>query len=160
MPSLVVFSSDTVMIRPWPDEVIDQLGFDPRSSYVERFWLGLLGPSTTWLMRRLVAGFDACPEGYRLDLPEAARALGLGDRGGRNSPFLRSINRAIQFGLAHPSGDEELEVRRRLPPLNLRQASRLSPALQEAHRRWQAEQLSLPPGQVTLAEDPGRAWAS
>jgi hypothetical protein len=42
------FTSDTLLIRPWPDEVIDALGFDPRSPYVETYWLGILGPSTTW----------------------------------------------------------------------------------------------------------------
>jgi hypothetical protein len=31
-------------VRPWPDSVIDALGHDPRSAYVERFWLGILGP--------------------------------------------------------------------------------------------------------------------
>ncbi len=40
-------------VRPWPDGVIDALGHDPRSLYVERFWLGILGPSTTWLLRFL-----------------------------------------------------------------------------------------------------------
>lgn len=38
-------STDLLTIRPWPDEVIDALGHDPRSAYVERFWLGVLGPS-------------------------------------------------------------------------------------------------------------------
>lgn len=148
MPSPFVFTSDTLKIRPWPDDVIDQLGFDPRSAYVERFWLGLLGPSTTWLMRRLVAGFDNHPDGYELQLAETARGLGLGDRGGRNSPFLRSVNRTIQFGLAQTSGHAELCVRRRLPPLNLRQVARLSPAQQAAHERWQQEQLGTPPGEA------------
>ena len=55
MHSLLTFDSETLTIRPWPDEVIDRLGFDPRSPYVERFWLGVLGPSTTWLMRRFAA---------------------------------------------------------------------------------------------------------
>jgi hypothetical protein len=36
-----------LQIRPWPDEVVDNLGFDPRSSCVEDFWLGILGPSST-----------------------------------------------------------------------------------------------------------------
>ena len=36
----------TLMIRPWPDGVIDALGHDPRSTYVEQFWLGILGPAT------------------------------------------------------------------------------------------------------------------
>ena len=40
----LTFSSDSLMIRPWPDDVIDTLGFDPRSAYVETYWLGILGP--------------------------------------------------------------------------------------------------------------------
>ena len=38
---------DALQIRPWPDPVIDTVGHDPRSHYVEEFWLGILGPSTT-----------------------------------------------------------------------------------------------------------------
>ena len=131
--------SESIYIRPWPDELVDPIGFDPRSAYVERFWLGLLGPSTTWLMRRLVAGFDYQPDGYELPLGETARWLGLGDRGGRHSPFLRSINRTIQFGLAKVCAADELAVRRRLAQLTQRQLSRLSPAQQEAHARWQLD---------------------
>jgi hypothetical protein len=36
----------TLEIRAWTDEVVDALGHDPRSPYVERFWLGVLGPSS------------------------------------------------------------------------------------------------------------------
>ena len=139
--AVLTFSSDALQIRPWPDEVIDTLGFDARSAYVETYWLGILGPSTTWLLRRLVAGLDAAPEGFVLPLAETARQLGLGDRGGRHSPFLRAVTRTIQFELAEPRGDAILAVRRRVPPLNRRQVLRLSPALQEAHRRWQESQL-------------------
>ena len=63
-------------VRPWIDPVVDDDGFDPRSRYVELFWLGVLGPTATWLMRRLVAGLDS-PEGYDLDLDATARAMGL-----------------------------------------------------------------------------------
>jgi hypothetical protein len=131
-------------IRPWPDEVVDKLGFDPRSSYVEDFWLGILGPSTTWLLRRLAAGFEYSPAGFHLDLAETARSLGLGDRSGQHSPFVRSINRTVQFGLARVFGPDELSVRRRLPPLNRPQLLRLSPALQARHAAWQAEHLATP----------------
>jgi hypothetical protein len=31
-------------VVPWPDTVIDRVGYDPRTVYVERFWLGILGP--------------------------------------------------------------------------------------------------------------------
>jgi hypothetical protein len=147
---MVTFYCDTLTVQPWPDEVIDSLGFDPRSPYVERFWLGVLGPSTTWLLRRTAAGFDLNPDGFELPLDETARALGLGDRGGRHSPFLRTINRMIQFELAQvlSPGSGELAVRRRIPPLNRRQVARLSPALQDAHERWQADQLKEPPAEA------------
>ena len=142
--SLVTFEAETVTVRPWEDEVLDRVGFDPRSAYVERFWLGVIGPSTTWLLRRIASGFDASPEGFAMPLGETARALGLGDRGGRNSPFVRTLNRMVQFDLARVSAPEEIQVVRRLPPLARRYAARLSPALQEAHERWQASQEELP----------------
>jgi hypothetical protein len=141
MPALLTFTTDSLAIQPWADEVVDRLGFDPRSPYVEQFWLGILGPSTTWLLRRIAAGFDAAPEGFDLPLVETARALGLGDGGGRHSPFLRTVNRMIQFGMALGTGDGELAVRRRLPPLARRNVERLPPGLQDAHRRWQEAQL-------------------
>ncbi len=32
------FPSSDWCIEAWPDPVIDELGHDPRSAYVERFW--------------------------------------------------------------------------------------------------------------------------
>ena len=146
--SVIMFDSETLTVRPWADEALDRTGFDPRSPYVERFWLGIVGPSVTWLIRRVAAGFDASPEGFEMPLGETARALGLGDPGGRNSAFFRTLSRMIQFDLARVSGPSELEVMRRLPPLTRRQAARLSPALQEAHERWLATTLETPPAEA------------
>lgn len=147
MHPLLTYPSETLSITAWPDDVIDRVGFDPRSAYVEQFWLGILGPSTTWLLRRLAAAFEAHPDGFELPLAETARALGLGDRGGRHSPFLRSVNRLILFELAQPTAPDELTVRRRLPPLNRRQLSRLDADRQAAHEAWQAKQLQEPTGE-------------
>jgi len=141
---LLSYPSETLSITAWPDEVIDGLGVDPRSAYVEEFWLGVLGPSTTWLLRRLAASFDEHPDGFELPLGDTARALGLGDRGGRHSPFLRSVNRLVLFELARPTGPDALAVRRRLPPLNRRQLTRLDPDRQAAHELWQAERGRIP----------------
>jgi len=134
----------TLAVRPWPDPVIDALGHDPRSAYVEQYWLGILGPSTTWLLRRLAAGLEASPAGFDLPLSDTARALGLGDKGGRHSPFMRALARVCQFDLAQMHSDGELEVRRRLPPLNRRQLVRLPTTLQDSHQQWQDEQLRTP----------------
>ena len=138
-PSLppAALAGETLSIRPWADELIDALGHDPRSEYVERFWLGTLGPSTTWLIRRLAARFDVEPDGFVLSLAETARALGLGDKGGRHSPFVRALLRLSQFDLARPATDGALEVRRKIPPINRRQLLRLPPDLRQAHDEWQ-----------------------
>ena len=134
----------SLAIRPWPDDVIDSLGHDPRSAYVETYWLGILGPSTTWLLRRLVAGLEATPAGFDLPLAETARCLGLGDKGGRNSPFMRALTRLVQFDLAQPHGDPVLAVRRKLPPLNRRQVLRLPAVLQAQHQALQEADLRVP----------------
>jgi hypothetical protein len=140
-------ATGSVEIRPWPNDALDQVGFDPRSPYVERFWLAILGPSTTWLLRRIAAGFDASPEGFELPLAETARALGLGDPAGRNSAFFRTLNRMVGFGLGREVQAGRLEVLRRLPPLPRRHVARLSPALQEAHERW-LEGTATPPAEA------------
>lgn len=131
-------------ILPWPDPVIDALGHDPRSLYVERFWLGILGPSTTWLVRHLATGLDASPEGFDLDLAQTAQALGLGSKGGKHSPFMRALARCCQFDVADARPDGALAVRRKLPPLTRRQVMRLPEELIGAHQAWQDSELHTP----------------
>src|SRR3954471_16934991 len=131
-------------IRPWPDAVIDTVGHDPRSFYVEEFWLSILGPSTTWLLRRVANGLEANPSGYSMPLADTARALGLGMKGGRHSPFMRALGRVCQFDLGQLQDEGTLAVRRKLPPLNRRQVERLPDMLRAAHHRWQEEQLRIP----------------
>jgi len=106
------------------------------------YWLSILGPSTTWLLRRVAAGFDRTPDGFDLPLSDTAREIGLGDKGGRHSPFVRSIARACQFEMARVA-EGGLEVRRRIPPLNRRQVTRLPDGLRAAHDAWQEAQLGL-----------------
>ena len=124
-----------VMIRPWIDPVVDDDGHDVRSRYVETFWLGVLGPTATWLARRFVAGLERSPEGYRLDLADTARAMGLSFTSGRSSPFSKALQRCVMFGLAHPipSG---LAVRRRIPSVSYRHIKRMPDDLQAAHAEW------------------------
>jgi len=131
-------------VRPWVDPIVDELGHDPRSHYVERYWLGVLGPSTTLLMRRLAQGFDTEPDGFTIHLADTARSLGLGTRAGRNTPFLRALDRCCQFGMARRHKDE-LEVRRRIPPLTRLHLTRLPESLQAEHHQWQDAALR-PPG--------------
>ncbi|MDA8392969.1 MAG: hypothetical protein M0Z87_09275 [Actinomycetota bacterium] len=120
-------------MEPLVDPATDVSGHDPRSEYVETFWLAALGPSTTWMLRYLAGKLDAEPNGAKVDLVEMASRLGLGPRLGRSSPLLRSIQRAEQFGMARTVGHGRLAVRRRLPDLSRRQVEQLPPALRTRH---------------------------
>mgnify|MGYP000264014853 CR=1 FL=1 len=80
----------TLMVVPWHDPVVDSVGFDVRSSYVELFWLNVLGPSAMWALRRLVIGLDRYPLGYELDLGETANELGLSYSSATSSTFVKA----------------------------------------------------------------------
>lgn len=125
----------TLMIVPWHDPVVDAVGFDPRSTYVELFWLNVLGPTATWLLRRLVTGLDRYPLGYELDLDETARALGLGYTTGTSNPFTRALQRCAMFGVAQPFTGG-MAVRRRIPPVSARHLGRMPSHLRAAHAEW------------------------
>jgi hypothetical protein len=141
-------SAERLRIVPWLDPIADPHGVHPCSRYVELYWLGVIGPSTTWLLRRLSYGLEVRPEGFDLDLTETARSLGLGERMGKNSPFRRALQRLCTFELARPHGPGGLTVRTRIPPLPLRHLSRLPESLQSSHRRWLTEQRLPEPEQM------------
>jgi hypothetical protein len=119
-------------VQPWPDPVIEALGHDPRSTYVEQYWLPILGPSATWLLRRFAAGFDRQPEGFDVPTVDLALSLGLGDRLTRNGLLARSITRIVTFDMARWVDEGTLGVLRSLPPLCRRQLRRLPESLQVA----------------------------
>lgn len=124
-------------IAPWPDPVVERSGFTPRSAYVERCWLPVLGPSALLLVRRAGDLLMAHPEGCEIDTAATARALGLGGAGGRHAPFPRAIGRCVRFGVARPLGTTAgegdgppspvLAFRRMLAPLPARRTAALGP---------------------------------
>ena len=138
-----------LQVRPWHDTVVDRVGHDPRSAYVETFWLGILGPTATWLLRHLASGLATSPEGFELDLAATAGALGIGWELGRSNPLNRALQRLAVFGMAQPHGTT-LAVRRRVPPLARRQLARLPEHLQLLHQVWAAERPE--PGPAVSAE--------
>lgn len=131
-----------VRIEPWVDHVTAEIGHDPRSAYVERFWLSVLGPSAMWLIRTLAYGFDAEPDGFNLNTLDIARTLGLGDRVGRHSPVQRAVDRLCHFELAYVRGGVTLVVRPQIPWLDEFKVSRLPTQLQTEHAQWEAAALA------------------
>ena len=135
----------TIVLRRWADPVVDRRGHDPRSRYVERFWLGVLGPSATWLLRRLTEELNtrAAPT-VKVDLVAMAQSMGMTYAPGRSSPFAKAIQRCVMFDVAHHTGDG-LAVRSRLPNVAERHLRRLPPSLGWEHDRWVASSTHASP---------------
>ena len=74
-PSGSTIQQPPLHVLRWHDPLIDRLGHDPRSRYVERFWLGILGPSTTLVLRVLADALDEHGGVAHLDLADVAARL-------------------------------------------------------------------------------------
>lgn len=124
-------------VLPWSTDDVPAMtvDHDPRSGYVETFWLPVLGPSATLLIRRLAERFDTNPNGFELNSAAMGLELGLGARVSCRSSIVRTIDRCVTFRLAEFRGDL-LHVRRRLPMLSARQTAKLSPRLRDLHAGW------------------------
>lgn len=126
---------DTMLVLPWHDPIVDSIGHDVRGTYVELFWLNVLGPTATWALRRLVNGLEQFPLGYELDLHETAASLGLSYSPGTSNTFAKALNRCTLFGTIQPVA-EGIAVRRRLPPVAQRHLMRMPDVLREQHAHW------------------------
>ena len=129
----------TLTIVPWIDPIVDEKGFPVHDPYIEMFWLPVLGPTATWLYRRMVSGVLSEPTGFTVDMSELARGIGVAYTAGRHNPFARALHRCIMFGTAQQVATHPLNtvaVRRSLPLLPRRHLSRLPEPLQIAHHDW------------------------
>lgn len=135
MPTECSLAEPTMMVVPWHDPVVDDAGYDVRSTYVEMFWLNVLGPTSTWLLRRFVYGFARYPLGYEVDLSDTAQALGLTFAVNASNPFARAVHRLVMFGVAQPISGA-LAVRRVLPPVATRHLARMPEDLRTMHLQW------------------------
>lgn len=125
----------SIVVGPWRDPVVERVGHDACGDYVELFWLSTVGPSATWLLRRLAVVVVTRPEGVAIHLADLARGIGLGSGTGPQSSVGRSLARLVLFGLARVTGPR-LVVRAVVPPLPYKQLARLPEHLQAAHTAW------------------------
>jgi len=130
--------TDVIAFRPWTDALIDSIGHDVRSTYVERFWLAPLGPAAVLILRRTADEFDRHPDGFEVPVGNFAQWMGFHFHPGRHSVLFHTIRRLTRFGTAKVEGGHTLAVRRFLPTLTARQRSRLTPELRVEHDQWLA----------------------
>lgn len=118
--------------------------FDVRSQYVETFWLPIIGPSSTLLLRKLAGLFDMNPHGFSIEPAELSAEIGLGSKLSRRSPFMRTLQRLSVFQLAYQDGPV-LYVKRQIPELSHHRLIRLPLRLQELHHQYDGIEADLNP---------------
>jgi hypothetical protein len=121
----------------WSDPVVEALAHRPGSAYIEAVWLGILGPTSTFLWMRLARLAASRPTAI-VDVVDLAVSLGVGEGLGRNAPITRSLTRMVAFDAGRRAGDT-LAVRLALPDIAERRTGRLSYSARVAH-----EQLRRP----------------
>jgi hypothetical protein len=125
---------DPIDVIAYRDPLIERLGHPVESAYVEKYWLGILGPSATWALRRLAGWLETRPDGFPLPQAPLARELGLSGNLGRHSPGVRTLARLVLFDFATITPDERLAVRLAVPPLPARHIARLPGHLALQHK--------------------------
>lgn len=123
---------DPLTVVPLRDEIVERLGFSPDDTYVETYWLPIVGPTALWALRRFTGWLASSPSGVTVPIAPLARELGLGHRGGAGSPAIRSVARLVMFGLADIRNGS-FAVRVAVPPLARRQLRHLPGHLAERH---------------------------
>ena len=114
-------------VTPWHDPVVEKNGYVIGDPYIEMFWLPVLGPTATWLLRRLATGLEHEPHGYTVALDDLARGIG------------RALQRCVMFGVSQqvPSPlSNVIAVRTILPALSQRHLARLPDQLRNLHQDW------------------------
>ena len=136
-----ITNAQVITLIPWLDQRVDAFGHDPRSAYVEQFWLATLGPATTWFLRHCADLLDETSS-TAVNLRETAGTLGIGHEGGARSAMAKTVARACRFRAARSVGSTTLAVRRRLPQLSHRQLQRLPESVQQRHEEFLAANSS------------------
>ncbi|HYZ98798.1 MAG TPA: hypothetical protein VE575_08620 [Acidimicrobiales bacterium] len=126
----IVFPPSVVASRLF-DPVVERVGFPVLEPYVELVWLPVIGPSATWMLRRLDAWLPPAPGRVMIDVAELGQVLGLGGSVAANATVQRTMGRLVRFGLAEWS--DQLRVRTVVPPLSSRRLARLPARVREAH---------------------------
>lgn len=131
------FPYSRLTVREWNQEIHQQTDqqHSAKSSYSEAFWVSILGPTTWLLVGRLSTKLQNEPDGFFMHPGLWAQELGLIAKGGRHSPFWKSINRCVRFRLAYQDEDV-LYVKTKLPSLSSQQILRLPPHLKLLHDKW------------------------
>ncbi len=120
----------------WHNSYNSENSFYFRSFYLERFWLGILGPSSTWLLRMILMELEQSDNFKLMSAEELCLRMGLSANTSWNSPFSRSLRRLLDFKLAKQFGLGHIAICQYVPPLSCRQIKSLTAESLNIHRQF------------------------
>lgn len=129
MGASTVITAATIGVTRLVDPSTDATGHAVDSLYVEQFWLPTLGPTSTWLARRLVQLHKETAHNstvMMIDLVDLATDIGTKHTPGSSRGIGRHIARLTDFGMAQRVDRETLAVRYFFPDLPGNLARRLT----------------------------------
>ncbi len=147
--------SGLLTITAWRHAIVTPSCDLATCTYLERFWLGILGPTATWLARylsRVITDANCRPDppvALSIDWHELSARLGVSAQPLHDSVLARAFNRLIMFNFATTLGQVGvpcLAVRTTAPRVPDRLLSRLHPVLREEHNRWSSHRVTGGPG--------------
>jgi hypothetical protein len=106
------------------------------SVYLEVFWLPILGPAATMLLRRFQMELAMQPDGVTIDLNDVGQELGIGTAESKHAPVRRALSRLMQFGMVTRFSTGQFAVPNVVKELPTHLQPRVSEALQSLGRRW------------------------
>ncbi len=125
----------TITLVAWDDPLVEAHGFGPHSAYTETVWLSVLGPTASWLYRKVAVLLELGLDGIEIDLADLALGLGLGAGTGRKSMISKALSRLVGFDVARWRPDGAFAVRRALAPITEHRAARLPASVRRFHEQ-------------------------
>ena len=147
--------SGLLTITAWRHAIVTPSCDLATCTYLERFWLGILGPTATWLTRylsRVITDANRRPDppvARSIDWHELSARLGVSAHPLHDSVLSRAVNRLIMFNFATTldhAGEPCLAVRRTAPRIPERLLDRLHPVLLEEHIQLSFQRFTGEPG--------------
>ncbi len=123
-------SLEQLTVVRWVDVKLDLIGVPIDGAYAEKYWLPVLGPTATWMARRLASSLADGP--VTVDVAELGAAIGVGGSTSVNCPLMRALGRLLRFGVVR-EGVDVYEVRTMLGPVPKSQLRRLPASMQTDH---------------------------
>lgn len=124
----------SIWVEPWADGLGAEMRHDPRSDYAERYWLGLIGPTSLMCLRLTATELDRNPDGFEMDTAATAVQLGVSPKAGAKG-LDRALRRLQQYQMASAgTGGVVWAVRREMPDVPSHMLARLPAHLRRTHR--------------------------